>query len=178
MENIVPLILDTSLRPEVNGMAALSLGLIFLGTRHEEVGNAVLQNLMEGGQSDSWGRMLGVSLGLLFLGKQDKCEGILEACNLIQDPALMLFTQALLKGCAYVESGNVLQVQGLMHCVIKNMEKVHHNAGILKEVEKEEEEEEANKEEVVNEEDRKARRESREKRSKQVAEENQQVELE
>lgn len=49
MENIVPLILDTSLRPEVNGMAGLCMGLVFLGTRQEEVGNAVLQNLMEDG---------------------------------------------------------------------------------------------------------------------------------
>lgn len=65
-----------------------------------------------------------------------------------------------------------------MHTVIKNMEKVHHNAGVTKEVEKEEEEEEANKEEVVNEEDRKARRESRETRSKQVLQENKEVELE
>lgn len=64
-------------------MASLAMGLIFLGTRNEEVGNAVLSNLMEAESPDSWGRLLGLSLGLLFMSKQDKCDGILEASALI-----------------------------------------------------------------------------------------------
>lgn len=68
IENIVPFIIDTNFKVEINAMASLMLSLNFVATRHEEVANAILQNLMEKDHSNSWGRMMALSLGLLFMG--------------------------------------------------------------------------------------------------------------
>lgn len=48
------------------------------------------------------------ALGLLFLGQQEKSEPTIEACELIEDENLREFSKILIKGCSYVESGNVL----------------------------------------------------------------------
>jgi 26S proteasome regulatory subunit N1 len=42
IENIIPFIIDTNFKVEVNAMASLMLGLNFVSCRNEEVANAVL----------------------------------------------------------------------------------------------------------------------------------------
>lgn len=42
LELLTPFVIDTGLSVELSAFAALSLGLIFIGTRNEDVGNAVI----------------------------------------------------------------------------------------------------------------------------------------
>lgn len=52
---------------------ALSLGLIYLGSCNEEVAQAIIFALMDRSETelgDALGRLLPLSLGLLYLGKQ------------------------------------------------------------------------------------------------------------
>jgi 26S proteasome regulatory subunit N1 len=42
LESLVPIVVDTGLLVETSALAALSLGLIFVGKGNEEVSNAIL----------------------------------------------------------------------------------------------------------------------------------------
>lgn len=89
LELLIPIIIDTSYSVECSAFAALSLGLIFVGKCHEDVGNAIYQTLIERPENQlnmTVSRYFGVALGLLFLGKQEKCEAILEATQTITHP--------------------------------------------------------------------------------------------
>eukprot|EP00825_Cyclidium_porcatum_P051709 TRINITY_DN9599_c0_g1_i1.p1 TRINITY_DN9599_c0_g1~~TRINITY_DN9599_c0_g1_i1.p1 ORF type:complete len:373 (-),score=65.17 TRINITY_DN9599_c0_g1_i1:211-1329(-) len=54
-----------------------------------------------------------VSLGLLYLGQQEKCEGIIEVLQTISHP-IVKYAETTIVGCAYVGSGNVLKIQNLL----------------------------------------------------------------
>jgi len=55
-----------------------------------------------------------LGLGLLYLGKQDKVDVIVEAVKTIEHK-ISDFAQIVLETCAYAATGNVLQVQKLLH---------------------------------------------------------------
>jgi len=120
LESLIPIVIDTNYNVETSAFAALSLGLIFVGKCNEDVGNAIYQTLIErpDNQLDmTVCRYFGVALGLLFLGKQEKCEAILEATRTISHP-IGKYIEVCIEGCAYVGSGNVLKVQQMFHhCV-------------------------------------------------------------
>lgn len=59
MENLTPMIVDTSVAIECSAMAAVSLGLIFVSSCNDEVAQAILQTLIErqnvdGALSGAW----------------------------------------------------------------------------------------------------------------------------
>ena len=86
LELLVPIVVDTNTSVELSAMAALSLGLIFVGRCTEDVSNAILQTLSERPDNIldiSMARFFSVGLGLLFLGKQDKCEATIEALGIV-----------------------------------------------------------------------------------------------
>lgn len=63
------------------GLAALSLGMIFVGTCNEEVGSVLAQRLMESSDTEleqPMARMISLGLGLLFLGKHEKADAMME----------------------------------------------------------------------------------------------------
>lgn len=72
------------------GLSALSLGMIFVGTCHEEVGSVLVQRLMESSDTEleqPMARLLSLGLGLLFIGKQDKADAMME----VQDTQYLSF---------------------------------------------------------------------------------------
>lgn len=80
-EFLVPLVMDLEASIEVAGLAALSLGMVFVGTAQEGCVEAILQALMSRGEADltqPFARFLSVGLGLLYLGKQEAVEATLE----------------------------------------------------------------------------------------------------
>ena len=84
-----PLVVDVNLSVELSAMAALSLGLIFVGTRQDDVMSYIIDTLNERPENQlnmTMARFFGVALGLLFLGKQEMCEPILEVINTITHP--------------------------------------------------------------------------------------------
>lgn len=63
------------------GLAALSLGMIFVGTCNEEVGSVLVQRLMESTDVElerPMARLVSLGLGLLFIGKNEKADAMME----------------------------------------------------------------------------------------------------
>ena len=70
MESLIPLIIDTNVNVELSAYAALSAALVFVGKCNEEVGNAILQTLMERKENQlnlSVSRFFSIALGLIFM---------------------------------------------------------------------------------------------------------------
>lgn len=73
LEAISPIILDSSNTLELQSVAALAIGIIYVGTCDEDAAQSILQTLMEKEEKDlqenSFTRLFALGLGLLFLGQ-------------------------------------------------------------------------------------------------------------
>ena len=82
LELLMPVVADIDTPLEVAAVAALSLGLVFAGSCHEDISQALLSALMEREQEalqkEPLTRLVCVGLGLLYLGKQAAVEAALE----------------------------------------------------------------------------------------------------
>eukprot|EP00559_Dactyliosolen_fragilissimus_P002559 CAMPEP_0184867080 /NCGR_PEP_ID=MMETSP0580-20130426/25032_1 /TAXON_ID=1118495 /ORGANISM="Dactyliosolen fragilissimus" /LENGTH=924 /DNA_ID=CAMNT_0027367127 /DNA_START=176 /DNA_END=2950 /DNA_ORIENTATION=+ len=112
-------------------LAGLALGIICVGKCDETIGSAILQRLMEATDEEldhSHARFLCLGLGLLFLGKMEKAEAMLEALATIEHK-IGKYAAITLETCAYAGSGNVLKVQEMMHhCAEHLTEDAEHQA--------------------------------------------------
>jgi 26S proteasome regulatory subunit N1 len=98
-------------------LAALSLGLIFVGSCDESVGGTLVQRMMESSEKDldhTMARYLCLALGLLFLGKQEKADAMVEAVKTVEHK-IQKYAVLTLETCAYAGTGNVLKVQQMLH---------------------------------------------------------------
>ena len=59
-------------------------------------------------------RYFAIGLALLYMGQQNKCEATLETIGMIEHP-IKKFIEIMVLGTAYIGSGNVLQVQKMVH---------------------------------------------------------------
>lgn len=117
MEMLVPIVADASLSMHMSGMAAVSLGLMFVGSSNGDVAEAILQTLMEREDvqlQDKWGRFFALGLALLFVGRQEDADATLETLKAIEHP-IAKHTSVLVDACAYAGTGNVLKFQGMLH---------------------------------------------------------------
>ena len=115
-ELLVPVVTDDSTPLDVAAFAALSLGLVFVGTCHEECVQAIVQALMlrpEKDLEDPFAHFLCLGLGLLFLQQQGEVEATLEVAKTLC-PRISDFLQVTLEACAYAGSGDVLKVQAML----------------------------------------------------------------
>ena len=113
LELLNPIVVDLGNDFELSAFAALSLGLIFVGTANDEVCGNIIQTFMDRTETelkDSCGIILSIALGLLFLGKGEGCEAVLETLAVIEHPVIAS-CKLIVEGCAYAASGSVLQVQ-------------------------------------------------------------------
>ena len=97
-------------------LAALSLGISFVGTCNDEIGSSILQRIMESSDVDmnhTCSRFMCLGLALLYLGKAEKAEVMLEAVRCVENPRGK-YAQIALQTCAYAGTGNVLQVQQML----------------------------------------------------------------
>lgn len=98
-------------------LSGLALGMICVGSCNEAVGSSIVQKLMEASDDDldhSHSRYLCLGLGLLFLGKMEKADAMLEAVKTVEHK-IGKYAAVLLDTCAYAGSGNVLKVQEMLH---------------------------------------------------------------
>lgn len=90
LEAISPIVLDSSNTLELQSVAALAIGIIYVGTCDEDAAQSILQTLMEKEQKDleenSFIRLFALGLGFLFLGKQDLADATIEATSIIENP--------------------------------------------------------------------------------------------
>jgi 26S proteasome regulatory subunit N1 len=115
-ELLVPVVTDDSTPLDVAAFAALSLGLVFVGTCHEECVQAIVQALMlrpEKDLEDPFAHFLCLGLGRLFLQRGAEVEATLEVAKTLC-PRISEFLQVTLEVCAYAGSGNVLKVQAMI----------------------------------------------------------------
>jgi 26S proteasome regulatory subunit N1 len=103
--------------------AALSLGLTFVGTCNDDIGSVILQRLMETSDADldnTCSRFMCLGLGLLYLGKGEAADGVLEALKTIEHKRGR-YAEVTLESCAYAGTGNVLKVQELLRSCTEHL---------------------------------------------------------
>jgi 26S proteasome regulatory subunit N1 len=118
LDDFSPIILDSSNSIELQAVAALSIGLVYVGSCNEDAAQSILQTLMEKESKDlehPFAKLFSIGLGLLFLGEEDLCEASLEACGVLQDANFAEYTKLLIDTLAYSGTGNVLKIQKLLH---------------------------------------------------------------
>lgn len=124
-EDLCEIITDCNIGPDVAGFAALSLGLIFVGTCDEEVSNTILSALFgrpESELSQVSARFFIIGLALNYLGQQEKAEACIDSLAAIEHP-IGSYAQVCVEAAAYIGSGNVLKVQeSLKRCITHHTE--------------------------------------------------------
>mmetsp|Transcript_15590 Transcript_15590/g.27683 ORF Transcript_15590/g.27683 Transcript_15590/m.27683 type:complete len:931 (+) Transcript_15590:332-3124(+) len=126
-EALVPVAADTSSTSniEVVAISCLALGLAFVGTGNEDVCTTIVQRLMEASEAEldqPIAKMICVGLGVLFLGVQDNADATIEAVKTVEH-RISKFAVVVIETCAYTGTGNVLQVQKLMHLCAEHLNK-------------------------------------------------------
>ena len=98
IECCLPFLMDPSVDPKCVDMAAISLGLICVGSMHSQVTEALLNLAMT--TKSQW---IVLALGLILLQQSSDADVVLEA-----------LPHPLLIGCAYCNTGNILKVQQVL----------------------------------------------------------------
>uniref|UniRef100_A0A2M4A5R1 26S proteasome non-ATPase regulatory subunit 2 n=1 Tax=Anopheles triannulatus TaxID=58253 RepID=A0A2M4A5R1_9DIPT len=109
---------------EVMGIAALSLGMIAVGSCNSEVTEVLLQIIMERSEADlkdTYARFLPLGLGLVYLGRQEAVEAVTAALEVVDEPFRSMAT-TMVEICAYAGTGNVLKIQQLLHLCSEHYE--------------------------------------------------------
>jgi len=118
LDNLLPVIEDSSLEMSLSAMAAVSLGMIFVGSGNHQVAEAIATQMMDEDRQnqlrDKWARFMALGLGLLYFGRQEEVEVIIELLKSIDHP-MAKPTATLASVCAYAGTGSVLKVQELLH---------------------------------------------------------------
>ncbi|RKF55201.1 26S proteasome regulatory subunit rpn-1 [Golovinomyces cichoracearum] len=118
LDLLLPIVVDTSLDMQISAMAALSLGIIFVGSSNSDVSEAIVQTFLDDEREyqlkDKWTRFMALGLGLLFFGQQEEVDVILETLKAIDHP-MSKPTSVLAEICAWAGTGTVLKMQELLH---------------------------------------------------------------
>lgn len=118
LELLLPIVEDTSLDMQLSAIAALSLGLIFVGSSNDRVSEAIITTLLDEERQkqlkDKWTRFMSLGLALLFFGRQEEVEVILETLKAIDHP-MAKPAAVLAEVCAWAGTGTVLKLQELLH---------------------------------------------------------------
>ena len=132
LEVLSPIVLDSDNSMEVSGLAALGIGLVYIGTSNDEVANLIAQALMDRSEvvltNSPFTKMFALGLGLNYLGQQEKIEAALEIVGIV--PSLSRYLEVLLKVCGYAGSGNVLKVQEMLHVCVEEVDKEKDKGGL------------------------------------------------
>jgi 26S proteasome regulatory subunit N1 len=132
IELLLPIISDASEDMQISAMAALSCGLIVVGSSHPEVTEAIVTTLMDDERqnqlTDKWTRFLALGLGLLFFGRQEEVDVLLETLKAIEHP-MAKATAVLAEICAWAGTGAVLKIQELLHICNEHKEESDDKKG-------------------------------------------------
>lgn len=115
-------------------LAALSLGMVFVGTCDDDVAGTLIQRMMEASDDElnsTVSRFLCLGLGLVFLGKNERADAMLEAVRTIEHK-MGKYADITLETCAYAGTGNVLMIQRMLHvCAEQGDESEHQAAAVI-----------------------------------------------
>lgn len=117
-ELLVPIVSTTEDSNIVEvSLAALSLGMVFVGTCDDEIAGIIIQRMMEASADElnnTISRYLCLGLGLLYLGKTEHIDAIIEVVRTIEH-RMGKYAEITLETCAYAGTGNVLMIQKMLH---------------------------------------------------------------
>ncbi|XP_063624181.1 26S proteasome non-ATPase regulatory subunit 2 [Cydia splendana] len=122
LEHLLPVLSDTSAPAEICALAAISCGLIAVGSCNGDVTCAIIQRLIDDTKdlhSSTYVRFLHLGLGLCFLGCKERTEATMAALEVLPEPQQSL-CQTTLSMCAYAGTGDVLVVQQMLHICSKH----------------------------------------------------------
>ncbi|KAI3953442.1 hypothetical protein MKW92_002710 [Papaver armeniacum] len=130
-----PILGDTKAPLDVIAFAAISLGLVFVGSCNKDVAHSIilaLVNRTEAELGEPLTRLLPLGLGLLYLGKQEKVEATAEVSKTFHKK-IKKYCDMTLLSCAYAGTGNVLKVQHLLGQCSQHLEKgeTHQGPAVL-----------------------------------------------
>ncbi|VBB83919.1 Putative 26S proteasome regulatory subunit rpn-1 [Podospora comata] len=132
LDFLLPIITDTTQQMRVSAMAALACGLVFVGSSNPEVTEAIITTLLDddrkGQLTDKWTRFLALGLGLLFFGRQEEVDVILETLKAVEHP-MAKPTSVLASICAWAGTGAVLKIQELLHICNEHLEESEEKKG-------------------------------------------------
>jgi 26S proteasome regulatory subunit N1 len=120
MEVLLPYIVERKWEIKIQSMAALALGLIFVGSAHGGILEEILGAMMyldeerSDDLKDKWSRFIALGVGLLCFGRQEEVDVILEALKAIDHP-MSRACQVLAEVCAWAGTGAVIKIQELLH---------------------------------------------------------------
>merc|ERR1712000_501288 len=118
LDYLLPIVEDQNLDMQVSAMAAVSLGMVFVGSSNYQVAEAIANQLMDEDRQrqlkDKWARFMALGLALLYFGKQEEADVILDILKAIDHPMAMP-TSVLAEICAWAGTGTVLKLQELLH---------------------------------------------------------------
>ncbi|KAL2853217.1 armadillo-type protein [Aspergillus pseudoustus] len=118
LEVLLPIVEDSSLDMQLSAMAAVSLGLIFVGSSNHQVSEAIATTLMDEERQkqlkDKWTRFMALGLALLYFGRQEEVDVILDILKAVDHP-MAKPTSVLASVCAWAGTGTVLKLQELLH---------------------------------------------------------------
>jgi 26S proteasome regulatory subunit N1 len=125
LEVLSPLVIDTSVSLENSALAALGLGLVFVGTCNEDVAQSIIQTLMERSETElksPYAKFFALGIGLVFLGQQDRVATSLSIIKDLIKPEIKQYAIITAESCAYAGSGNVLKVQEMLKVCAEHLE--------------------------------------------------------
>ncbi|KAL4887494.1 armadillo-type protein [Aspergillus karnatakaensis] len=118
LDVLLPIVEDVSLEMQLSAMAAVSLGLIFVGSSNHQVSEAIATTLMDEERQkhlkDKWTRFMALGLALLYFGRQEEVDVILDILKAVDHP-MAKPTSVLASVCAWAGTGTVLKLQELLH---------------------------------------------------------------
>lgn len=118
LDLLLPIVEDNYLDMQLSSMAALALGLICVGSSNDRVSEAIVHQFFDEDRQkqlkDKWTRFMALGLALLFFGRQEQVEVILETLKAIEHPMAQPAV-VLVEVCAWAGTGAVLKLQELLH---------------------------------------------------------------
>ncbi|KAK5117323.1 proteasome regulatory particle base subunit [Meristemomyces frigidus] len=150
LEILLPLVAEPSLDMQISAMAALSLGMIFVGSAQSDVSEAIIQTLLDEDRTnqlkDKWTRFMTLGLALLYLGQQEEVDVVLETLKAIDHP-MSKPASVLADICAWSGTGAVLKLQQLLHICNEHIEDKDESKDSDKDKDKDKKEDGAEEEE-------------------------------
>ncbi|KAI0171813.1 26S proteasome regulatory complex, non-ATPase subcomplex, Rpn1 subunit [Hypoxylon sp. FL1284] len=125
LDMLLPVVSNPENEMQHSAMAALSLGMIFVGSGNPRVSEELMALLLDDDRSsqlsDKWIRFLALGLGLLFFGCQEDVDVVLETLKAVPHP-MGRPTATLAEVCAWAGTGAVLKIQELLHICNEHIE--------------------------------------------------------
>ncbi|ANQ06529.1 Proteasome 26S regulatory subunit [Plasmodium coatneyi] len=131
LDVLMPPLVDNGCIIECSVFAAVSLGLVFVGSQNREIAEYIIDTVMEREKVNNSldqpiAKLYAVALGLLFLCSREKCEATLSALEIIKHP-IAKYMITTVEGMAFAGSNDVLKVQKMLQVLVekRNEKKVN-----------------------------------------------------